>query len=304
MTQDDRGPESSSYIAWKGWVDETPFGQLEAGESSYFTSELRDVLPRGSESPDVLEVGFGNGAFLAYCRHQGWNVTGTELDPLLVQAAKDSGFAVYPADAVGDLPDRSFDLIAVFDVLEHIEQQQIVGFLSLLGAKLRPGGSMIFRFPNADSWLGNPLQNGDPTHVTQIGYLKMTYFALHANLEVVAFRGAKRHGFATSFANGIYSLVAGPIIGASAALKRMLYFPGLPVVLSTSNVVCVVRALPEQPYSSFAPTGRARQPNARQTGRPANCAWGRGRRQPRRRGRAPSSRGAGRAARTARSWSV
>lgn len=247
MTKDDLKAESSSYVAWKGWVDETPFGHLAAGEASYFADELRDVLPRGAKSPEVLEVGFGNGAFLAFCRSRGWNVTGTELDPQLVQAGKDAGFLVHPPEALSELADHSFDLIAVFDVLEHIEQQRIVGLLSLLASKLRPGGSMIFRFPNADSWLGNPLQNGDPTHVTQIGYLKMTYFALHANLEVVTFRGAKRHGFATSMANGLYSMIAGPIIGMSATMKRMLYFPGLPVVLSTSNVVCVVRALPAQP---------------------------------------------------------
>ena len=69
----------------------------------------------------------------------------------------------------------------------------------------------------------------------------MAYFALQANLDIVRFRGATRHGFATSFVNGVYALVAGPIIAVIAFLKRMLYFPGIPVVLSTSNVICVVR---------------------------------------------------------------
>jgi len=241
VSNDEASSGSSDYVEWKGWVDQTPFGHLTAGEAAYFSSELKNVDLRPDGNWDVLEIGYGNGSFLAYCRSKGWNVTGTELDAGLVQAGIDSGYEVFPADRVTELEGRSFDLIAVFDVLEHIPQEVVPGFLVELSRLLSDGGRMLFRFPNADSWLGNPLQNGDPTHVTAIGYLKMTFFALQSGLEVVSFRGARRHGFATSFANGIYALVAGPVIAISAAIKRALYFPGLPVVLSTSNVVCVVR---------------------------------------------------------------
>ncbi len=241
MSDNDGTTGNSDYVEWKGWVDQTPFGLLEPGESVYLDSELRDVLARSHGIADVLEVGYGNGAFLSYCRTRGWNVTGTELDPGLIEAAAASGFRVFPADQLDRIADGSFDLIAVFDVLEHIPQEAVPGFLSALSGKLRAGGQILFRFPNADSWLGNPLQNGDPTHVTAIGYLKMTYFALQTDLEVVTFRGAKRHGFATSFINGMYALLAGPIIWVISNLARALYFPGLPVVLSTSNVICVVR---------------------------------------------------------------
>lgn len=241
MTDREDGAQGSNYVDWKGWVDETPFGFLDRGESKYFDSELKDVLPQASDIRDVLEIGYGNGAFLSYARSRGWNVTGTELDPLLVEAGRRADFTVVPADEMDSVPGHSFDLIAVFDVLEHIPQQAIPDLLVTLSKKLRPGGRILFRFPNADSWLGNPLQNGDSTHVTAIGYLKMTYFALQSGLEVVKFRGTKRHGFATSFSNGMYAAVAGPIIAATAGIKRLLYFPGLPVVLTTSNVICVVR---------------------------------------------------------------
>ena len=241
MSNDNGSPGSSDYVEWKGWVDQTPFGLLTAGESAYFDSELRDVHVESGGIEDVLEIGYGNGSFLAYCRARGWNITGTELDPGLLQSGINSGFKSVAADHLDQIAEGSFDLIAVFDVLEHIPQEAIPGFLVELSLKLRVGGRILFRFPNVDSWLGNPLQNGDPTHVTAIGYIKMTFFALQSGLEVVTFRGARRHGFATSFANGIYALVAGPIIAVSAAIKRALYFPGLPVVLSTSNVVCIAR---------------------------------------------------------------
>ena len=241
MSNDEAGSGSSDYVEWKGWVDRAPFGLLSAGEAAYFSSELKGVNVGPDGIRDVLEIGYGNGSFLAYCRSKGWNITGTELDAGLVKAGVDSGFEVFTADRMEQLAGRSFDLIAVFDVLEHIPQEAVPDFLAELSRALREGGRMLFRFPNADSWLGNPLQNGDPTHVTEIGYLKMTFFAMQAGLEVVSFRGARRHGFATSFTNGMYALIAGPLIAVSAGIKRALYFPGLPVVLSTSNVVCVVR---------------------------------------------------------------
>jgi SAM-dependent methyltransferase len=241
VIQRDRASESLWYSKWKGWGAVGQFGHLSPGESQYFGKELRDVRRHGRPIHDVLEVGFGNGAFLSYCRERGWNVSGTELGPDMVSAGREAGFNVFPADELARVPEKSVDLVAAFDVLEHIPSDEIVSFLIELSTKLRDGGMMLFRFPNADSWLGNAMQNGDPTHVSAIGYLKMAYFALQANLDIVKFRGATRHGFATSFVNGVYSLVAGPIIAVIALLKRMLYFPGIPVVLSTSNVICVVR---------------------------------------------------------------
>lgn len=69
----------------------------------------------------------------------------------------------------------------------------------------------------------------------------MTFLTLEAGPEVATFRGAWSHDFATSFANGMYSPIAGLAIAAIVGIRRTLYFPGLPVVLSTCNVVCIVR---------------------------------------------------------------
>lgn len=261
MPNNDDAPHNSDYVEWKGWVDQTPFGQLPAGESAYFDSELRDVRVGSAGIRDVLEIGYGNGAFLSYCQDRGWNVTGTELDPGLVTAGLDAGFTVFGSDELYTVADRSFDLIAVFDVLEHIPPNAVPEFLTGLSRTLRPDGKIIFRFPNADSWLGNALQNGDPTHLNAIGYLKMTFFALQSGLKVVKFRGARRHGFSTSFVNGVYSLIAGPIIAATSTVKRALYFPGLPVVLSTSNVVCIVGLVRAATTAPLTPASQPSTPD-------------------------------------------
>ncbi|KQY47493.1 bifunctional 2-polyprenyl-6-hydroxyphenol methylase/3-demethylubiquinol 3-O-methyltransferase UbiG [Cellulomonas sp. Root137] len=229
----------SVYSAWKGWDEPEAFAAVARGDDAYFRSELREVC-RFTRVRDVLEVGFGSGQFLGFCRRQDWAVTGTELLPELVSAAQDAGFTAYGADALDALPDASFDLITGWDVFEHIDPDQSVEFLRRLRAKLRPHGALFLRFPNADSWLGNAFQNGDPTHVNAIGAHKMTYYAHEAGLRIVLFRGARRRGFQTSVIHGVHRMTAGAYAEVAGTLRRAIYFPALKVVLSTSDVVCVL----------------------------------------------------------------
>lgn len=74
-----------------------------------------------------------------------------------------------------------------------------------------------------------------------IGSLKMQYLAARAGLEIVKYRGATRRGFATSVVHGVHAATAGTFARAVASIQKAIYFPGLPVVLSSSNVVCVLR---------------------------------------------------------------
>jgi 2-polyprenyl-3-methyl-5-hydroxy-6-metoxy-1,4-benzoquinol methylase len=232
--------DGAEYSQWKGWGSQHTFGQFTAGDRDYFRRELRSATDIGRPVRDVLEVGFGDGSFLGYGREQGWAMIGTELSDVQVEAGRQAGFEVHPSVYVETLAEASLDLIVLFDVLEHIEQDDIVAFLTRLRSKLRPDGRMLLRYPNADTWLGNALQFGDPTHVTQIGYFKMTYFAEAAGLEILQYRAPVRRGFRSSLVHGLHRLTAGPIVAVSAALRKALYYPGTPIVLSSVNAVCTV----------------------------------------------------------------
>lgn len=230
----------NDYISWKGWVDGAPFGRPGRGDSAYFDAELREAL-RGRELRDVLEIGFGNGAFLAYARERGWNAVGLELLPELVAEATAAGFDARPSNHLAELPAESFDAVVAFDVFEHIDPAESVAFLTSLRRVLRPGGTIVLRFPNADSHLGLPFQNGDPTHVNAIGVLKLQYYARAARLGLVGFRGTARRGFATSVIHGVHRLTAGPLARLGGLLTRAIFLPGLPIVLWSGNVVAVLR---------------------------------------------------------------
>jgi SAM-dependent methyltransferase len=227
------------YMSWKGW-DADGFGVLSRGDSDYFSRETRDAIQRGSV-PRVLEIGFGNGTFLAYCRSVGWSVTGTELLPELVELATEAGYRAVAADRLDTLADASFDLVVAFDVFEHIPPEHSIAFLTQLASKLRDDGRILLRYPNADTWIGNPFQHGDVTHVNAIGALKMEYYAGEANLEIVRMRATKRRGFRTSIIHGLHAYTAGVLIKAASGLAKVMYFPDVRVVLSSSNVVTLLR---------------------------------------------------------------
>lgn len=229
---------AEGYSDWKRWEADT-FAQLSRGDADYFARELRDLV-RKRDIRRVLEIGYGNGAFLAFCRSRGWEVSGVELLPELVEAANAAGFSAVPSDELDGLPDASFDAIFAFDVFEHIPPEASIDFLRALRAKLRPGGVIMLRYPNVDTWIGNPFQYGDVTHVNAIGALKMGYYADTVGFDLVTLRASKRRGFAVSPIHGIHAVTAGALIKVIAGIQKALYFPGIRVVLSSSSVISVL----------------------------------------------------------------
>lgn len=240
---DDNHVEEASrgdYVAWKGWLEDSSFGRLSRGDSAYFDAELREAS-QGRKLRDVLEIGFGNGTFLGHARSRGWNAVGLELLPELIAEAEAAGFEAHPADALATLPAESFDAVVAFDVFEHIAPDDSVDFLRECRRVLRPGGAVVLKYPNADSPLGLPYQNGDPTHVNAIGVFKLQYYANAAALTVERFRGSARRGFSTSLVHGVHRITAGVLARLVGELTRAIFLPGLPVVLWNGNVVAVLR---------------------------------------------------------------
>ena len=171
----------SSYLEWKNW-DEDRFGQSSDEEQAYFCKLIALAGPLAGK--DVCEIGFGNGAVLAYLGSTGYRVFGVEVqEELVLRASSHGATAVTGIDQFSS--DLRFDLILLVDVLEHIDQPEIPGFLASIKARLKPEGKIVARFPNGDSPFGLKNQNGDVTHVTVIGSKKLGYFARRAGLDVV-----------------------------------------------------------------------------------------------------------------------
>ena len=123
-----------------------------------------DELINGQDlhNKKVLEIGFGSGSLLAYLKDKGANVSGVEIQPRLLDAAKEAGFVA--AESVSDFSNQSFDVIFALDVFEHLSPEELYNVLQLIDSLLVKNGLLIARFPNCQSPASLYNQFGDHTH--------------------------------------------------------------------------------------------------------------------------------------------
>ena len=105
-----------------------------------------------SEGSIVLDLGCGNGSFLALFRDRGWHLYGTDFSPSGIELAKRSfpGIDFVLADASapsGDLLERvgQADLIISTEVIEHLYNPR--GFLQNASDLLKEGGLLVITTP-------------------------------------------------------------------------------------------------------------------------------------------------------------
>ena len=180
----------AGYPAWKRW-DRLFLFSLD--EAAYFAGETRDLAVAGA---DVLDIGFGSGAFLAWARERGARVAGLEINPVLQAAARARDIELLPsslADAARENA-RRFDTIVAFDMFEHLDRDELAPALGAASSMLKAGGRLALRFPNGQSPFGLAAQHGDPTHRTA---LSKTLLDLHLSalpLDCVRYGGVYRIG--------------------------------------------------------------------------------------------------------------
>lgn len=113
----------------------------------------RSVIRRHFPSPGrVLDVGCAAGFFLRVMQEEGWDVTGLEpSDAIRPHAEELIGKENVLAGLLGqvDLEPGSFDLVTMWDVIEHIPDT--VAALHEVKRLLKPGGRFLVETQNVDS---------------------------------------------------------------------------------------------------------------------------------------------------------
>jgi 2-polyprenyl-3-methyl-5-hydroxy-6-metoxy-1,4-benzoquinol methylase len=99
----------------------------------------------------LLDIGCGNGRFIARMKKLGWNVVGVEPDPEAAKIAlKHFGISVYVGTLERvKLPSDSFDAITMNDVIEHVDDP--ISLLQECYRILKPSGKLIITTPNIES---------------------------------------------------------------------------------------------------------------------------------------------------------
>lgn len=105
-----------------------------------------------NKKTQVLDIGCAGGAFLQAARNLGLSTIGIEPNKWLSDYAKrEHGLDVRPG-ILSDhrFPDNSFDLITLWDVIEHVPDPGAE--LTEIHRILKPGGLLVINYPDYQSW--------------------------------------------------------------------------------------------------------------------------------------------------------
>jgi hypothetical protein len=245
----------SHYADWKGW-QERPFGECRADEALYFKAEV--AKPLGTAHARILEIGFGNGGFLAWAKSVGYECAGIEDNPELVDKARRAGFEAFAN--VNELREKrgnpAFDAVVAFDVFEHIPFDRLESLFRDVRNLLPVGGLFVARFPNGDSPYGRAYQHGDPTHVTTLGQGMIRYLARRSRFEVARLKAPELPVRGVGLARKVKRLFVRSLRAIHQPAVHFLYYSGEPIVL-TANTVAWLRAT----GTNAAPSGASCEKN-------------------------------------------
>lgn len=99
----------------------------------------------------VLDVGAGNGLFVAEAAHAGWAAAGIDPDPRAVQAGRAAGLDLTTETVFERLErePRAYDAVTLSHAIEHVADP--VAVLGAVRGLLAPGGSVWIATPNLAS---------------------------------------------------------------------------------------------------------------------------------------------------------
>ncbi len=139
------------YANFIGAIEDEP-SRLRQWDRRYGILKRRRAVERFQPGGRVLDVGCATGLFLHEMQLGGWEVQGVEPTAEAAAYARERfGLPV----AVGRLreaalPAASFDAITFWDVLEHLQTPW--ADLQEAVRLLKPGGLLVVRIPNQESW--------------------------------------------------------------------------------------------------------------------------------------------------------
>jgi SAM-dependent methyltransferase len=136
--------------------DPTYVSQLEARKRS-FAASLDEIERAAGGRGRLLDIGTAAGAFVAAARDRGWEAEGCEPNRWLAQwGARHFGVTIRQGGVFDqDYQDGSFDVITLWDVIEHTPDPPAV--LERCRALLKPGGILIVNYPDIGSWIARVL---------------------------------------------------------------------------------------------------------------------------------------------------
>ena len=139
------------YLELEGVEYSSDSTNLNLRRLFWFNRQRLDLMEKIKEPGRLLDVGCGPGFFLASAQKRGWEVTGLDISIKAEAFAKRRfhlDIAVCQLEQA-EFPGKSFDLITMWHVLEHMPHPRVT--LRKAYELLKPDGLLLVQVPNVNS---------------------------------------------------------------------------------------------------------------------------------------------------------
>ena len=167
------------------------FEDMFRGTRDEIRARQADYADRLVGASDVVDIGCGRGELLELLRDRGVSATGVDANAEMVEECRARGLLAVHADALTYLrsvPDESVGGLTALQVVEHLDPNQLVRFLELAFAKLRPGATIVLETINAACWVAffesyiRDLTHVRPLHPDTLKFLVVAAGFEHADV--------------------------------------------------------------------------------------------------------------------------
>ena len=136
-----------------------------------YAYHLRGWVPSPKPAAGAwLDLACGQGALMLLARQLGFSrVEGVDVSDEMLASARARGLLAHAGDVATFLaatPSAQWDVISLFDILEHFPRDEAHQVLTQVRRALVPGGICLIKVPNLASPLGPSVQASDLTHET------------------------------------------------------------------------------------------------------------------------------------------
>jgi SAM-dependent methyltransferase len=153
-------PDEKNIGKYYESADYVSHGDRAKGFLNRIYFQVRNVMLRrkkritektiGLRKGKILDIGCGTGYFAGTMKEAGWDVTGIEPNAKARDyGSRRFGINILSPEQLLSLPDKSFDCISMWHVMEHLHDP--FKYADEINRLLKPGGFCLAALPNNDS---------------------------------------------------------------------------------------------------------------------------------------------------------